>query len=89
MIVAGITAGVALGLLWIGGQRAIASSTDHPPARGQRIVRPSQPRVAPSRRRLDRRLFLLARQAISGGSNVTIVWKVTEKVSGRVVITKV
>jgi hypothetical protein len=34
-------------------------------------------------------LFLIARQAISGGSNVTIVWKVTEKVQGRVVITKV
>jgi hypothetical protein len=34
-------------------------------------------------------LFLIARQAISSGSNVTIVWKVTEKVSGRVVITKV
>jgi hypothetical protein len=34
-------------------------------------------------------LFLIARQAISTGSNVTIQWKVTEKVSGRVVITKV
>jgi hypothetical protein len=34
-------------------------------------------------------LFLIARQAISSGSNVTISWKVTEKVSGRVVITKV
>jgi len=34
-------------------------------------------------------LFLIARQAISSGSNVTTVWKVTEKVSGRVVITKV
>ena len=34
-------------------------------------------------------LFLIARQAISSGSNVTIQWKVTEKVSGRVVITKV
>jgi hypothetical protein len=34
-------------------------------------------------------LFLIARQAISNGSNVTISWKVTEKVSGRVVITKV
>jgi hypothetical protein len=34
-------------------------------------------------------LFLIARQAISSGSNVTITWKVTEKVTGRVVITKV
>jgi hypothetical protein len=34
-------------------------------------------------------LFLIARQAISSGSNVTIQWKVTEKVSGKVVITKV
>jgi len=34
-------------------------------------------------------LFLIARQAISSGSNVTIVWKVTEKVQGRLVITKV
>ena len=34
-------------------------------------------------------LFLIARQAISSGSNVTIVWKVTERVQGRVVITKV
>jgi hypothetical protein len=34
-------------------------------------------------------LFFIARQAISSGSNVTIVWKVTEKVQGRVVITKV
>ena len=34
-------------------------------------------------------LFLIAQQAISSGSNVTISWKVTEKVSGRVVITKV
>jgi hypothetical protein len=34
-------------------------------------------------------LFLIARQAISSGSNVTFQWKVTEKVSGRVVITKV
>jgi hypothetical protein len=34
-------------------------------------------------------LFLIARQAISTGSNVTIQWKVTEKVTGRVVITKV
>jgi hypothetical protein len=34
-------------------------------------------------------LFLIARQAIAGGRNVDISWKVTEKVSGRVVITKV
>lgn len=34
-------------------------------------------------------LFLIARQAISTGNNVTIQWKVTEKVTGRVVITKV
>jgi hypothetical protein len=34
-------------------------------------------------------LFLIARQAISTGRNVEISWKVTEKVSGRVVITKV
>jgi len=34
-------------------------------------------------------LFLIARKAIASGSNVTIQWKVTEKVSGRVVITKV
>jgi hypothetical protein len=34
-------------------------------------------------------LFLIARQAVSSGSNVTIIWKVTEKVTGRVVITKV
>jgi hypothetical protein len=34
-------------------------------------------------------LFLIARQAISSGRNVTIQWKVTEKVSGRLVITKV
>jgi hypothetical protein len=33
-------------------------------------------------------LFLIARQAISSGNNVTIVWRVTEKVQGRVVITK-
>jgi len=32
---------------------------------------------------------LIAWKAISSGSNVTIQWKVTEKVSGRVVITKV
>jgi hypothetical protein len=32
---------------------------------------------------------LIARQAIAGGSNVEISWKVTEKVTGRVVITKV
>jgi len=34
-------------------------------------------------------LFLVARQAIAGGRNVEISWKVSEKVSGRVVITKV
>jgi hypothetical protein len=34
-------------------------------------------------------LFLIARQAITSGSNLTISWKVTERVSGRVVITKV
>jgi hypothetical protein len=34
-------------------------------------------------------LYLVARQAIAGGRNVEISWKVTEKVSGRVVITKV
>jgi hypothetical protein len=34
-------------------------------------------------------LFFIARQAIAGGRNVEISWKVTEKVSGRVVITKV
>jgi hypothetical protein len=34
-------------------------------------------------------LFLIARQAISTDRNVTICWKVTEKVTGRVVITKV
>jgi hypothetical protein len=34
-------------------------------------------------------LFLIAWQAISRGSNVEISWKVTEKVTGRVVITKV
>jgi len=34
-------------------------------------------------------LFLIAWKAISTGSNVTITWKVTEKVQGRVVITKV
>jgi hypothetical protein len=34
-------------------------------------------------------LFLIARQAIAGGRNVEISWKVTEKVTGRVVITKV
>jgi hypothetical protein len=34
-------------------------------------------------------LFLIARQAISSGNNVTIVWRVTEKVQGRVVITKI
>lgn len=34
-------------------------------------------------------LFLVARQAIAGGRNVEITWKVTEKVTGRVVITRV
>ncbi len=34
-------------------------------------------------------MFLLARQAIAGGSDVKVEWKVTEKVSGRLVITKV
>lgn len=34
-------------------------------------------------------LFLIARQAISSGNNVTIVWRVTEKVQGRVVIAKI
>ncbi|HLY88785.1 MAG TPA: hypothetical protein VKQ27_07350 [Acetobacteraceae bacterium] len=34
-------------------------------------------------------LFLIARQAISSGNNVTIAWRVTEKVQGRVVITKI
>ena len=34
-------------------------------------------------------LFLIARQAIAGDRNVEIAWKVTEKVTGRVVITKV
>ena len=34
-------------------------------------------------------LFLIARQAITSGNNVTIVWRVTEKVQGRVVITKI
>jgi hypothetical protein len=34
-------------------------------------------------------LFLTARQAIAGGRNVEISWRVTEKVSGRMVITKV
>lgn len=34
-------------------------------------------------------LFLIARQAISGDRNVEIGWKVTEKVTGRVIITKV
>jgi hypothetical protein len=34
-------------------------------------------------------LLLVARQAIAGGRNVEFSWKVTEKVSGRVVITKV
>jgi hypothetical protein len=34
-------------------------------------------------------VFLIARQAVAGGQNVEISWKVTEKVSGRVVITRV
>jgi hypothetical protein len=34
-------------------------------------------------------LFFIARRAIVGGRNVEISWKVTEKVAGRVVITKV
>lgn len=34
-------------------------------------------------------LFFIARQAIAGGQNVEISWKITEKVAGRVVITKV
>jgi hypothetical protein len=34
-------------------------------------------------------LFFIARQAIKGGRNVEISWKVTEKLAGRVVITKV
>jgi hypothetical protein len=34
-------------------------------------------------------LFFIARQAIAGGRNVEISWKVTEKVTGRMVITKV
>jgi hypothetical protein len=34
-------------------------------------------------------LSLIARQAISSGRNVEITCKVTEKVAGRVVITKV
>lgn len=34
-------------------------------------------------------LFFIARQAIVGGRNLEISWKVTEKVTGRVVITKV
>ena len=33
-------------------------------------------------------LFLIARQAVSSGRNVAITWKVTERVSGRLVITK-
>ena len=33
-------------------------------------------------------LYLVARQAISSGSNVEIHWQVTEKVTGRLVITK-
>jgi hypothetical protein len=34
-------------------------------------------------------LFLITRQAVGAGQNVEISWKVTEKVSGRLVITKV
>ena len=34
-------------------------------------------------------LFFITRQAITGGRNVEISWKVTEKITGRVVITKV
>jgi hypothetical protein len=34
-------------------------------------------------------LFFIARQAIKGGRDVEISWKVTEKLAGRVVITKV
>ncbi len=34
-------------------------------------------------------LFFIARQAIAGGRNVEVSWKVTEKIAGRVVITKV
>jgi hypothetical protein len=34
-------------------------------------------------------LFFIARQAITSGRNVEISWKVTEKITGRVVITKV
>ena len=34
-------------------------------------------------------LFLIARQAVSSGSNVKITWQVTSKVGGCVVITKV
>jgi hypothetical protein len=34
-------------------------------------------------------LFLIAWKAIASGQNVEIGWKVTEKVTGRVVITKV
>jgi hypothetical protein len=34
-------------------------------------------------------LFLIAWRAIGGGHNVEISWKVTEKITGRVVITKV
>ena len=33
-------------------------------------------------------MFVLAFKAISMGSNVKLEWKITEKVSGRVVITK-
>jgi hypothetical protein len=34
-------------------------------------------------------LSLITWRAISTGSNVTITWKVTEKVQGRIVITKI
>lgn len=34
-------------------------------------------------------LYFVARQAIAGGQNVEISWKVTEKVTGRVLITRV
>jgi len=34
-------------------------------------------------------LFLIAWKAIGGGRNVEITWKVTEKVQGKVVISKV
>ena len=34
-------------------------------------------------------LYLVARQAISAGSNLEVHWKVTEKVTGRLVISKI